>query len=260
MVIRRVGLLGLVAVACGLAPSLARAAPEEIQVYMDEMGKTGELGLDVHVNYTPDGRRLATYPGEQASDNRWRITPEWGYAISPDVELGAYLPLATIDRGGHLEIGGVKGRIKYIAPRAADQPWFWGANFELGRVRHSLDINPWNAELKGIVGVRSGPWTVAGNLNIDFVVSGPDHTPTSFQLATKVSYALDERTSVGLESYNEFADTKRFGRLKDRDQQIFAVMDRSFGAWDLDLGVGYGYGAPEDRWVIKAIVGVPIGR
>lgn len=257
--IRTVGLAGLIAMGVGLAP--ARAADEEIQVYMDEMGKRGEVGLDVHLNYTPDGRRLADYPGQQASDNRWRITPEWAYGLTDNIELGAYLPLATVDRRGHAEIGGVKGRIKFIAPKASpDQPWFWGANFELGRVRHDLDVNPWNAELKGILGVRRGPWTVAGNLNIDWVVSGPDHTPTSFQLATKVSYQLDRKTAVGIESYNEFADSKRFGHLGERDQQVFAVVDRSFGAWDLDLGVGYGYGAPEDRWVIKAIVGVPIGR
>ncbi|MBW8812869.1 MAG: hypothetical protein JF588_05530 [Caulobacterales bacterium] len=256
--IRSIALAGVLALAAGLGT--ARAADEEIQVYMDEMSKRGEIGLDVHLNYTPDGRLVPDYPGQQASDRRWRITPEWAYGLTDDIELGAYLPLATIDRSGNVEIGGVKGRIKYIAPkRSADQPWFWGLNFELGRVRHSLDINPWNAELKGIFGVRQGPWTLATNLNVDFVVSGPDHSPTSFQLATKVAYQLDAATSVGLESYNAFADTKRFGRLNDRDQQIFAVIDRSFGRWDLDFGVGYGYGAPEDRWVIKAIVGVPIG-
>ena len=33
-----------------LLPAVALAAPEEIQVYMDELGKAGEIGLDVHVN------------------------------------------------------------------------------------------------------------------------------------------------------------------------------------------------------------------
>ncbi|MDB5437349.1 MAG: hypothetical protein JWR47_3606, partial [Phenylobacterium sp.] len=53
-------------------------------------------------------------------------------------------------------------------------------------------------------------------------------------------------------------DARRFGRLSQNDQQVFAVIDKSFGKWDLDLGVGHGYGQPEDRWVFKAIVGVPI--
>jgi hypothetical protein len=242
-----------------LCATAATAAPEEIQVYMDEMDKRGEVGLDVHVNYAPDGRLAPSYPGEQPSDRRWRITPEWSYGLTSNIELGAYLPLTTIDRSGNVEWGGVKGRIKFIAPHPADQKWFWGVNFELGRVRRDLDINPWNAELKGILGIRSGPWTLAGNLNVDWVVSGPQHDPTSFQLATKLSYRLDDKTSLGLESYNEVGDTKRFGRLGQRDQEIYAVIDRSFGAWDLDLGLGRGYGAPEDRWVVKAIIGVPIG-
>ena len=60
-----------------LAPAAALAAPEEIQVYMDEMGKPGDVGLDVPVNYTADGRTAPTYPGEMAAGGRWRITPEW---------------------------------------------------------------------------------------------------------------------------------------------------------------------------------------
>ena len=243
-----------------LAPGLASAAPEEIQVYMDELSPKGGHGLDVHLNYTPDGRKLATYGGEMASDHRWRITPEWAYGLTENVELGLYLPLATIDNSGKLELGGVKGRIKYIAPRAANQPWFWGANFEIGRVRHSYDVNPWNAELKTIAGYRAGPWTVAGNLNIDWMVSGSDHTPVSYQLATKVAYAVSDTTSLGVENYNEVADASGIGRLDQRDQQVFAVVDKTLGDWDLNLGLGYGYGAPEDRWVIKATVGVPFGK
>lgn len=243
-----------------LAPTLAKAAPEEIQVYMDELGPKGGYGLDVHMNYTADGRKAPTYGGEMASDNRWRITPEWAYGLTDNVELGLYLPLATIDNSGKLELGGVKGRIKYIAPRAEGQNWFWGTNFEIGRVRKSYDINPWNAELKAIAGYRAGPWTVAGNLNIGWMVSGPDHTPVSYTLATKVAYAVSDKTSLGIENYNEFADASGMGRLGDRDQQVFAVIDRTMGDWDLNLGVGYGYGAPEDRWVIKAMVGVPFGK
>ena len=37
------------------------------------------------------------------------------------------------------------------------------------------------------------------------------------------------------------------------------VIDEVFGKWDLNLGVGTGYGRPEDHLILKAIVGVPIG-
>lgn len=243
-----------------LLPSAASAADEEIQVYMDEMNPKGGYGLDVHLNYVPVGRPAdADYLGQMASKGRVRITPEWSYGLSRDFELGLYLPLATIDEHGRAEIGGAKARLKWIAPKAEGQAWFWGANFEIGRVRRDLDVNPWNAELKGILGLRKGPWTIATNLNVDWAVSGPEKGPVTYQLATKVAYSVAQDTAVGLESYNGLGSADSFGHLGREDQEIYGVVDKRFGRWDLNLGVGRGYGAPEDKWVIKAIVGVPVG-
>ncbi|MDE2486312.1 MAG: hypothetical protein KGO51_02855 [Alphaproteobacteria bacterium] len=242
-----------------LLPGCAAAADEEIQVYMDEMNPKGVYGLDLHLNYVPQGRAAnVDYAGQMASDGRFRFTPEWSYGLTDNVELGLYLPLATLDRNGDAELGGVKGRVKWIAPRSPGQDWFWGANLEIGRVRRSLDINPWNAELKGILGVRQGPWTLAANLNADWAVSGPDKGPVTYQLATKASYKVAPDTALGLESYNSLGSARRFGRLSDNDQEAFVVLDQGFGRWDLDFGVGRGWGAPEDQWIVKAIIGVPI--
>lgn len=238
----------------------ARAADEEIQVYMDEIGPVHALGLDVHLNYAPSGRVDPDYPGEEASGGRVRITPEWSYALSPNLEIGAYLPLAEITRNGDLELGGAKGRIKWVAPRAEGQASFFGLNFEIGRVRHALDRNPWNAELKGIAGVRRGPWTLAANLNVDWVVSGPDQgAAPDLQLALKAAYSVDKETSIGVETYNGLGSARVLGRFAENDHQTYVVIDEGFGRWDLNFGVGYGYGRPEDRWIVKAIVGVPIG-
>ena len=254
----RIGVIfGAFAALVTLAGS-AHAADEEIQVYMDEIGPPQRLGLDIHLNYVPSGRTAPEFAGEQASEGRTRITPEWSYALSPTTELGLYLPLMTLDRRGSIEAGGVKGRIKWVAPRTTGQDWFWGANFEIGRVRRYLDINPWNAELKGILGVRRGAWTLAANLNIDWRVSGPEHSPVVIQVATKAAYRLDEATQIGIESYNGLGGGRTFGRVGQADHQTYLALDRSFGAWDLNLGVGYGYGRPQDRWILKAVIGVPI--
>lgn len=251
--------LGLAAGAAILvAAGQARAADEEIQVYMDEIGTPHRVGLDLHLNYVPSGRLLPDYPGEQASEGRTRITPEWSYALDRNTELGLYLPLMTVGRDGRFEAGGVKGRIKWLAPRHAGQDWFWGLNFEIGRVSRALDVNPWNAELKGIAGVRKGPWTLAANLNVDWMVSGPERSPVDLQLATKAAYKLSEDTAVGFESYNGLGGGRSFGRLGGADHQTYVVLDQGFGKWDLNFGVGYGYGRPEDRWIVKAVVGVPI--
>jgi hypothetical protein len=253
----RAGLAALLAAAC--MAGTARGADEEIQVYMDEMNRKGGFGLDVHLNDVLDGRlRDADYLGQMASQHRVRITPEFSYGLTPNLELGAYLPLFTIDPHDGAEFGGVKGRLKFIAPKAADSPYFWGVNFELGRVRRSLDINPWNAELKLIGGYRSGPWTLAANVNIDWAVSGPDKGPTTYEVATKLSYRVADDLALGIENYTDLGTARRFAHLDDGDQKLFLVADKSFGRWDLDIGVGHGFGHPEDRWIVKAIVGVPI--
>lgn len=240
-------------------PGVARAADEEVQVYMDEMNPPGGYGLDLHLNYVPDGRAAGVdYIGEGASAERLRITPEFSYGLTPSLELGAYLPLMEIGRKNGYEIGGVKGRIKFIAPHAKGSPFFWGANFEIGHVRRSLDENPWNAEAKAIAGWRRGPVTLAANFNFDFVVSGPAPTPATMQLALKAAYELKPGFSVGLESYSDLGDTRKLRLDRRGDHHLYGVIDKKFGRFDLNFGVGYGYGRPEDRWVVKAILGIPI--
>jgi hypothetical protein len=251
----------LLAAACAalFAATPALAGPEEIQVYMDELDAPGELGLDVHTNYVLSGDQIADYPGEQQSVHRLRITPEFSYGLTRDLELGAYLPLATLDNHGRFGIDGVKFRLKYILPRAERQKWFVGANFEIGRVDHRLDINPYNAELKGIAGVRFGKWTAAANANIDFTVSGPAPGPASLEIATKLNYALSPKFALGVENYTGVGEFRALGRFGDSEQASYVTIDTNVGRWDLNLGIGRGYGANPDKWIIKAVIGVPIG-
>jgi hypothetical protein len=238
----------------------AWAAPEEIQVYMDEMNAPGHYSLDTHWNYVTSGSATDEYPGQEQSRERLRFTPEFAYGLTPNLELGLYLPLAALDDHGHLGANGIKTRLKYLAPRAPGQRWWWGANFEIGRVGHRLDINPWNAEFKGIVGTKLGRWTLAENANVDFVVSGPEPHPAEVEFDTKIDYAISERVAFGIESYNGVGSFAHFGHLGSSDQAVFAVTDVSFGHWALNLGVGRGYGSNSDHTTIKAIVSVPLER
>ena len=51
----------------------ARAADEEIQVYMDEMDKPGQFGLDIHNNYTLSGSTVPDDPGAQIDVRNWQV-------------------------------------------------------------------------------------------------------------------------------------------------------------------------------------------
>jgi hypothetical protein len=234
----------------------ARAADEEIQVYVDDLDKPGKFGLDTHVNYVFANGAGPDYPGQQPSVDRLRITPEWSYGLTKNVELGLYLPLMDY-RNNQFTVDGYKFRIKYIAPHPESQTWYWGGNFEIGQVDKRLDINPWNAELKGIVGWHGKKWDVGFNTNIDWVVDGPAKTPASVQLATKIAYKINDKLAVGVESYDGVGDFDRF-RFDGSAHQIYGAVDTSIGKWDLNLGVGYGYSGEPDHWTMKMIISVPI--
>jgi hypothetical protein len=241
----------------GCAATSAKAAPEEIQVYMDELNDPGEVGLDIHNNYVLTGDPGVDYTGQQQSLYRFRLTPEWSLGLGHSLELGAYLPLATIDRGS-LFIDGVKFRLKWLGPRSEGQTWFWGANFEIGREDHRLGQNPWNAELKGIAGVRSGKWTAAANANLDFKISGPVPAPATVEIATKLAYAISSRAALGIENYNGAGEVRRLGRFGQSEQSTYLTADTAIGKWALNLGIGRGYGRNRDKWTLKAIVSVPL--
>jgi hypothetical protein len=245
--------LAFLALACSAGGALA--APEEIQVYMNEMSQPGEFGLDVHANYVVSGASRPDYAGAQLSRHALRVTPEFSYGLTRYLELGAYV-LGTRDADNHYHIGGEKLRIKFI-PTTPDDPVFYGANLEIGRVDRRFDENPWNGELKGILGYKGARWTAAINANFDFKVSGPAQSPASLELATKLGYAVSDGLQVGIESYNELGEVRRLDNPFRQAHTTYAVIDTAVRGWDLNLGVGRGNVAASDRWVLKAIIGVP---
>lgn len=60
----------------------AIAAPEEIQVYLDDFAEVGKPGLDLHTNYVPAGQ----YP----TYHQFRLTPELSYGVNNNWEVAAY--------------------------------------------------------------------------------------------------------------------------------------------------------------------------
>ena len=258
MILRR-ATFALAAALTALTASPARAADEEIQVYLDEINPAGAIGLDVHLNTVTAGDSAPAYPGAERALHRWRITPEFSLGLGGGFELGAYLPLATIAADGVLRAEGAKGRLKWLAPHG-ERGFYWGANLEIGRVDSRLDRNPWNGELKLIGGWRNDRWIVGVNGNIGFKVSGPDPAPASFELASKLGYRLTPKLTLGLESYNGLGEFRDFGRLGASDHATFLTFDTAVGGWDINAGIGKGYGTSADDTIVKFVIGVPIGR
>ncbi len=241
------------------AATPAFAADEEIQVYMDEINPAGKVGLDVHVNYVADGDGSLAYVGAESPLHRWRITPEFSLGLGGGFELGAYLPVATIARDGSARVLGAKARLKWLAPHR-ETGFFWGVNWELGRVARRLDENPWNSELKFIAGWHDDKWTLAANGNLGFKVSGPVPAPATFEIATKIGYKVTPGLTLGMESYNELGELRGFGPLSQTEHTTYLTADFAVGGFDVNAGIGKGYGSNADSTVVKFVVGVPLGN
>lgn len=249
------GKLSVLALALSVSAPVM-AAPEEIQVYLDDLTAPGRFGSDVHTNYVLSGPRTPDYPGALASNHLFRFTPEFYYGLTETVELGLYLPTtAAPGAGAHYE--GEKLRLKYIAPHDDKSGPFWGVNLEVGRTSHRVSEVPWNAQLKGIYGFRSGPWTVGFNANLDGSLAGSPASPVALEFDTKVAYEARRGLQLGFESYNELGPLRDLGRLKTLSQMLYAVVDAEVSKKvDINAGIGRGLTSASDRWVMKAIVGI----
>lgn len=246
-----------IALAAAILASPALAADEEVQVYLDEIGQKGEFGLDLHVNYVLDGDPTPAYPGAESPEHRLRITPELSLGLGGGFELGAYVPVATVASDGVVRVQGIKGRLKWLAPHK-DKGFYWGVNWEVGRVAHRLDENPWNSELKLIGGWRGDGWNLGVNGNIGFKISGPVPAPATFEIATKFGVKVSDGLTLGVESYNELGEFRSFGPLSQTEHATYLTADFALGGFDINAGLGRGYGSNPDKWLVKFVIGVPI--
>ena len=257
--VRRIVLGPAAAIGLMMTWGAAHAADEEIQVYMNDINLPHQPGLELHVNDVPSGDATLDYPGQESSINRVRITPEFAYALDEHFELGAYLPLTTLDSSGHYQVDGWKVRLKWLGSHS-ERGLFYGINYEVGRGDYRLDRNPWNNEIKLIGGYEAAKWIVGANVNFDFALSGPAKTPADVQVATKAGYKITEFTIIGLESYNGVGTVSNFGNLAASNQSSFVALDTRIGRWDFNFGVGRGYGTNRDGTILKMIIGFPFGK
>ena len=233
----------------------AHAAPEEIQVYLDDLVGTGNFGMDVHNNYVFSGSAEPDWPGGEAPLHLYRLTPEYYYGLSDTLELGLYT-LTTTQPGRDPTFDGPKLRLKFIAPHDEKDGGFWGANLEIGDTSLRVSPRPWGTELKGIYGYRWSRWLAAVNLNLDWTGGAPFAGPVSLDVDSKIAYQTDAGYQLGFESYNELGEASHLGHLDQGSETLYAVLDTDLGkSMDLDLGLGRGLTTASDRWVLKFILG-----
>jgi len=245
----------IAALLLALTSSAAWAAPEEIQVYIDDLVGPGKFGTDVHNNYVISGSGTPDYPGGEAPLHVYRLTPEFYYGLSDTLELGLYT-LTTTQPGRSPTFDGPKLRLKFIVPHDEEQGAYWGANLEIGDTSLRVSPEPWGTELKGIYGYRWSRWLFAVNTNFDWTSTRVFGGQASLDVDTKLAYTTDGGYQLGFESYNELGPLSDLGHLNRNSETLYAVLDTDLGkSMDLNAGIGRGLTTVSDRWIIKFILG-----
>lgn len=249
--IRPALLLGLMVA----APAQVAAAPEEIQVYTDDVNAPGEFSLEMHVNYVLEGPRTPGYAGQLPTNHVLQATPEFSYGFAKNWDAGLYL-LSARAADGNLYANGAKLRVKYIAP--ANGGVFWGINMEVGRTSQRVTESNTNIELRPIIGWRNDQWLVSFNPIIGAAVSGDVSREPSLAPAIKVARAVKEGVQVGFEHYADLGGIHHIPAFNQQDHTFYGVVDIEKKGFDVNFGIGRAItGGTEDKWVAKMIIGIP---
>jgi hypothetical protein len=249
-----------VAVAGLLAGAAHADLTDEIQVYDDTINRPGQLGLELHLNTTLEGRSTPLWPREIPPAHGFRTTMEWSYGITDTLEAGLYLPFVH-DSNGTTYFPGPRLRLKWIPhrPVPGDSGVFYGLNVEVSAVNERLEQGRPAVEFRPIVGYHSPLWLISFNPVIDetyrsrYVSDRPNFNP-----ALKIARTVGIDTALGVEYYNDFGSIGSFDPPHKQNQQLFAAVDVTGGPLPFNFGVGHGLNASSDKLTLKAIFEVPL--
>ena len=259
----RLGALGrgaLILLLAGLPAAASALDRFEIQVYQADVNEPGQFGLEVHANYTIQGETVPAWPGEVPPDGVFRLTFEPALGLTRWLELGGYLQ-TFVSPGGGLEYGGFKLRAKVVAPREEEHGFFYGVNVEVGRVPVSVEEHGWANEIRPILGWNDGTWLLDLNPIFGYALTGPDAFRVDLEPAAKVAWNTHAGFALGVEWYAELGYVDALLPFSEQSHYLLAVLDlaptrgQPEGPWELNLGLGVGLGAADQKLLVKAIVG-----
>jgi hypothetical protein len=247
-----------------ICASASYAAPEEIQVYLDEFAESGEFGLDIHSNYV-----LTTQLGIATNNRKMlRATPELSYGINKNWEVAGYwlTSKGPDQNNGHFVSDGIKARVKWRPDSSVNaekngSPWYYAINFEIGKVNPRFNPDQRLGQLKLIGMYKSGNWTLGGNYNLDRALNAGTALGTTSELDIKVAYRIGGSTekpvSLGLENYGYRGAISGPLSGLNQNRMTFVAADFEIANYEFNVGIGRSFGVTEDKHILKLILGIP---
>ena len=227
----------------------------EIQVYGADTVAPKTLMVELHSNFTIEGQKN-TIDGVYPTNHQLHETLELTQGINNWSEIGFYVFTSWQD--GH----GVQWVGDHIRPRVrVPDSWHWpigvSLSTEIGYQRPEYSPDTWTWEIRPIIDKAMGRWYLAFNPALERTLHGPDvNLGLGFSPGAKISYDFSRTISGGLEYYADYGRLGAFDRLRNQQQQIFAVTDLNVSPkWEINIGVGVGPTSATDHLIVKGILG-----
>jgi hypothetical protein len=237
-------------------PTLAAAQDNyEIQVYGSETVAPHTTMVELHSNFTWDGRRTVVnglWPTQDAEHETVEITHGW----TSWFETGWYIFTYARDGNGWQWAG------DHIRPRVR-APVSWGLpaglslSTEIGYQRPEVSQDTWTWEIRPIIDKTLGRWSMSINPALERSWKGPSvNKGVEFSPNATVGYDVTRKINLAVEYYGAYGSLNRFDPYQEQQHQLFGVINLDWGPqWEFNIGVGNGWTAATDHLIAKMILG-----
>ena len=239
--------------ACAALSVPAYAQTDEIQVYDGALAPVGVFNLTWHNNFIANGSKDQPFPGAVTANKSWNGVPEWAYGVTPWFEAGLYFPLYSHDDATGWGINGMKLRTLFAVPNADERQFFYGVNFEFSYNARRWETQRITSEIRPIIGWHLKPVDIIINPILDTRYDGGIRS-LEFVPSARLAYNLEGGWAVAGEEYAGFGTLRDLQGPGNQVHQLFAVVDHSSPALDVEFGVGYGLTSVSDKLTFKLIL------
>jgi hypothetical protein len=227
----------------------------EIQVYGSETVPPDTTMVELHSNFTSDGRKDLEN-GELPTDHAEHETLEITHGWTPWFETGFYVFSSIRSDQGWQWVG------DHIRPRVrVPEDWHWpvglSLSLEAGYQQRKFADDSWSLEIRPIIDKHFGPWYLALNPALEQSFSGLNSNQgLEFAPNVKISYDVTKVVTLGVEYYGSFGPLRRFDNFSGQQHQIGPSLDLNISPkWEFNFGVVVGLTHSSDHLIFKMILG-----
>jgi hypothetical protein len=228
------------------------AQTDEIQVYDAVIADKGKFNVMLHNNFTPNGLKTPAFPGGIIPDRSLNGVSEWAYGVTDWFEAGLYMPLYSFSKTG-ASFNGFKLRALFVKPHADDSSFFYGMNFEFSVNAKQWDQRRITSETRPIIGWHLHPVDIIVNPILDTSYTGGLKN-LDFAPAVRVAYNFSPKWAVAAEEYADYGPLRHFYSAREQPHQVFAVIDHTGKAFNIEAGVGFGLTSSSDKVTLKLML------